>query len=240
LGWRYRHELAPFYLALGLAMFAGMAHDYAQRWWPLALLLGSAVTAAAWHWLADRQSERAYVLAVGAVATAWTTIAWWASPWHDWLVLTAVAGGISRWWHYRRRGKLSVQRGAPRRARRELRRIVKHWPELAEYMELSGSHVQHAEADAIGFTFTLALRAGLTAADVMGKLPRVESVLETRPGAARLLPDPARAHRALLRVARRSAGNPDPLAGSERGEHQRADRARPLRGRRSGEHSTRR
>jgi len=146
----------------------------------------------AWHWLADREPERIYALAVGAVATAWTTVAWWASPWQDWLVLTAVvsavAAGIPRWWHYRRRGKLALRPGAPRRARRELRRIVKHWPELAEYMDLAGSHVEHAEAEAIGFMCTLALRAGLTAADVMGKLARVEIVLETRPGAARLLP----------------------------------------------------
>jgi S-DNA-T family DNA segregation ATPase FtsK/SpoIIIE len=191
--------------------FAGIGYDYAQSWWPLALPLGGAATAAAWHWLADREPERIYVLAVGTMATAWTAVAWWASPWHDWLVLigvlSAVACGAPRWWHYRRRGKVTVQRGAPRSARRELRRIVKHWPELSEYMDLAGSHVQRAEADAIGFTFTLALRAGLTAADVMGKLARVESVLETRPGAARLLPDPARAHRALLRVVR-----DDPLA----------------------------
>jgi S-DNA-T family DNA segregation ATPase FtsK/SpoIIIE len=191
-------------VALGLTIVAGIGYDYAQSWWPLAPPLGGAATAAAWRWLADRQPERIYVLAVGAVATACTTVVWWASPWHDWVVwtavLSAVAAGIPRWWHYRRRGKVTVQRGAPRGARRELRRIVKHWPELSEYMELAGSHVQRAEADAIGFMFTLALRAGLTAADVMGKLGRVESVLETRPGAARLLPDPARAHRAVLRV----------------------------------------
>ena len=53
----------------------------------------------------------------------------------------------------------------------------------------------------------MALRAGLTAADVIGKLPRVESVLETRPGAARLIPDPKKANRAARRVVR-----DDPLA----------------------------
>ena len=204
LGWRYRNELAPFYAALGLAMLAGIGHDYAPKWWPAVLPLGAATTAAAWRWLAERRSVEVYVLAVGSAATIWTALAWWASPWHDWLfwtaVLGAVAAGIPRWWHYRRRGKIIVRRGAPRRARRELRRIVKHWPELSEYMELAGSHVQHAEADAVGFSFTLALRAGLTAGDVISKLQRVESVLETRPGAARLIPDPRKANRAALRV----------------------------------------
>ena len=99
--WRYRHELAPFYAALALAIGAGIVHDYAARLWPLALPLGAAVTAALLHWRADRPPERAYVLAVGGAATVWTAAAWWASPAHDWLVLTALAGavaaGIPRW-----------------------------------------------------------------------------------------------------------------------------------------------
>jgi hypothetical protein len=41
LGWRYRHQLAPFYVALGQAMLASLGHDYAPRWWPLVLLVGT-------------------------------------------------------------------------------------------------------------------------------------------------------------------------------------------------------
>ena len=59
--------------------------------------------------------------------------------------------------------------------------------------------VSVAEADAIGYTFTLALRAGLTAADVVGKMGRIESVLKTRPGIVRVLPDTGRADRAFVR-----------------------------------------
>jgi hypothetical protein len=57
-------------------------------------------TAVAWHWRADRRAVEVYVIAVGSAATVWTAAAWWASPWHDWLVSTAVlrAGGIPRWW----------------------------------------------------------------------------------------------------------------------------------------------
>jgi len=120
LAWRYRHELAPYYTAVGLAVVAGAGHDFAAPWWPLALPLGAGATAAAWRWMADRPQERVYVLAVGGAATLWTAAAWWASPDHDWLVLTALAGataaGIPRWWHYRRRGKITVARGAPRGA----------------------------------------------------------------------------------------------------------------------------
>src|SRR5262249_32751628 len=75
-------------------------------------------------------------------------------------------------------------------------------PELSEYMQLAGSHIQRADADAIGYTLTLALRAGLTSNDIMGNLHRVESVLKTPPGAARLAPDPKRADRVFLRVVR--------------------------------------
>jgi S-DNA-T family DNA segregation ATPase FtsK/SpoIIIE len=211
LGWRYRRELGPFYVVLGLTIVAGIGNDYAPIWWPVALPLGGAITAALWRWKADRQSERVYLLAVGTAATLWTTVAWWASPGHDWLVLSglagAVAGGVPHWWHYRWRGNVKFRRGVPRRARRELRRIVKHWPELSEDMDLAGSHIQQAEADEVGFTFTLALRAGQTAADVTSKLPRVESVLETRTGSARVISVPSKANRAVLRIV-----NNDPLA----------------------------
>jgi hypothetical protein len=133
LAWRYRHELAPFSATLVLATVAGIGHDYAPGWWPVAIPLGAAATAAARRWMADREPEAVYVLAVGAAGTAWTTVAWWAAPWHDWLfwaaVLGAMAAGIPRWWHYRRRGKVTVQRNAPRGARRDLRRIMRNWPE---------------------------------------------------------------------------------------------------------------
>jgi S-DNA-T family DNA segregation ATPase FtsK/SpoIIIE len=211
LGWRYRYQLAPYYFALALAGIASTGHDLADHWWPAVLLVGGAATAAAWRWLAERRSTEVYVIAVGAGATLWTTAAWFASPWHGWAFWTAVLGataaGIPRWWHYRWRGKVTVRKGARRRARRELRRIVKHWPELSESMELGGSHVQRAEADAIGYSFSLTLRAGQTASDVLGKLHRVESTLETRPGAARLIPDLKKANRIVLRVV-----HDDPLA----------------------------
>jgi S-DNA-T family DNA segregation ATPase FtsK/SpoIIIE len=211
LGWRYRHELAPFYVAIGLAIFASIGHDYAPDLWPALPPLGALVTAGLWHWKANRRPEEVYVVAVGTFATAWTTVAWWASPWHNWLrwpaVLGAVAAGLPRWWHYRRRGRITVKPGAPKGARRELRRLMKRWVELADDMELGGSHIQRGEADESGFTFTLALRPGHTAADAVGRLGRVESVLETRPGAVRVLPDPARANRVFLRVIRS-----DPLA----------------------------
>ncbi len=208
--WRYRNELAPFYAVIGLAIVGGIGNEYAPAWWPLTLLLGGAVTAAVWRWRADRQWQRVYVLAVGAASTLWTAAAWWVSPGHDWLfwsgLVGAVAAGIPRWWHYRRRSKIAVRRGAARGARRELRRIVKNWPDLSAYMDLAGSHVQRAEADEVGFTFTLALHGGLTAADVTSKVQRIESVLETRTGAARVIAD-AKANRAVLRIV-----NNDPLA----------------------------
>ncbi len=209
--WRYRHELGPFYALLALATVAGIGYEYAPALWLLAVPLGAAVTAALWRWKTDRTAERAYVVAIGTAATLWTTAAWWASPGHDWLAATglagAVAGGIPHWFHYRRRGKVTVRRGAPSAIRREMRRIVKDWPELSEYMQLAGSHIQRAEADEIGYSLTLALRAGLTSADVIGNLHRVESVLQTSPGAARLLPDPKRADRVFVRIVRN-----DPLA----------------------------
>ena len=211
LVWRYRNELAPFYALVGLVAVASVGHVRAPALWPLALPIGAGLTLAYRRWRVDRPIERAYALGVGGFLTLWGTAIWWASPAHGWVLWTGVIGAaaiaVPRWWHYRRRGRIAVHRGAPRGSRRELRGIVKNWPELAEDMELAGSYVQRTEADAVGWTFTLALRSGLTAADVVSKLPRVESVLKTRPGAARLVPDASRADRALMRVVR-----DDPLA----------------------------
>jgi len=219
LGWRYRRFMAPYYVAVVLSGIASLGHDCAARWWPAVLLVGAAATAAAWRWLAYRRWVEVYIAAVGGAVTLWTTAAWYASPWHTWAFWTAVLGataaGVPRWWHYRWRAKVTVRKGAPRGSRRELRRIVKDWPELSSYMDLGGSHVQRAEADAIGYTFALSLRTGLTAGDVTNKLARVESVLETRPGAARLVPDPKKANRAVLRVVNNDPlENPIPWPGS--------------------------
>ncbi len=209
--WRYRRELGPFYVLLALTTVAGGGNEYAPALWLLAVPLGVAVTVALWRWKTDRPAERAYVVAIGGAATLWTMAAWRASPGHDWLVVTGLAGaiaaGIPYWWHYRRRAKVTVRRSASRATRRELRKVVKDWPELAEYMQLAGSHIQRAEADEIGYSLTLALRTGLTSSDVMGNLHRVESVLRTPPGAARLRPDPQRADRVFLRIVRN-----DPLS----------------------------
>ncbi len=209
--WRYRRELGPFYVLLALTTIAGIGNMYAPALWLLALPLGASVTAALLRWKTDRRVERAYVLAIGGAGTLWAMLAWWASPGHNWLAVTglagAVIGGIPHWLHYRRRGHVTVRRGAPRAIQREMRKIVKDWPEVSEYMQLGGSHIQRAEADEIGYTLTLALRAGLTLADVMGNLHRVESVLKTPPGAGRLMPDPKRADRVFLRIVRN-----DPLA----------------------------
>jgi S-DNA-T family DNA segregation ATPase FtsK/SpoIIIE len=77
---------------------------------------------------------------------------------------------------------------------------MRKWQELAADMELTGSHIQRAEADETGYALTLALRPGRTAGEVTNNLPRVESVLETRPGAAKLEPDADRANRVVLRI----------------------------------------
>ncbi len=204
--WRYRHALGPVYAFLGLLIAGGIAHDYAAGWWPLGLVLGGLATAAAWRWAVNRRPERVYVLVSGAAATIWTTLVWWASVAHDWIILSGLTGAliacIPLWWHNRIRGKITVQRGAPRNARRELRRIVKRWPDMSHDIDLSGSRIQRAEADSHGYSFTLALRGGLTTTDVLNSLPRVESVLETPPGAARVRPDPDRAHRAVIHILR--------------------------------------
>src|SRR6185437_11060909 len=100
---------------------------------------------------------------------------------------TAVLG-IPWWAHRRRRAKVRVTR------------TMQAWPGLAENMGLPGSKIASAKADQWGWTGRLILRKGTTAAQAISQLPAIESGLGIRPGTARIIPDPARADRAVMRV----------------------------------------
>ena len=83
------------------------------------------------------------------------------------------------------------------------------WPELADGLQLSGSAVLGVQRDHVGQTVRLQLNRfrGQTSADLVAKLPRLESALRVRPGAVRVLPNAERADHCTLRVVDR-----DPLA----------------------------
>ena len=143
------------------------------------------------RWL-DRAEERAYAAAVTLAAGSWFAAAIAhgpaSPPLPGLLVLGTVVGGAPWWWHRRRRARVRIER------------TVQAWPDLADTIGLAGSRVLSAVVDLWGWRARLALKRGQTVADVINKLPAIESGLRTRPGGVRVEPDPARADHCVLHV----------------------------------------
>ncbi|WP_239117641.1 FtsK/SpoIIIE domain-containing protein [Paractinoplanes ferrugineus] len=93
------------------------------------------------------------------------------------------------WWAHRRR-----------RARVRVDRVIHAWPDLAETIGLDGSRIMSAVVDTWGWRGRVKLRPGQSVADVVARVPAIESALGTRPGAVRVEQDPAHAGRCTMRV----------------------------------------
>ena len=222
MAWRYRRQLLPVWAALALLITTSIAHAAARNGWPAALLVGAATTAV-WCWRAGRRQEQAYALAVGAAATLWFSAAWAVSPWHTSLIVVLLVGvlaaAITRWRNGHQPPDTVPGRAGPatgpatgpangpatgpangRAITRDLRQLAQEWPARAAAAELVGSSIHHSEADEYGYALTLALRPGQTVADVVTRMPRLESVLKAPPGGVSVAPDPDRADRCRVRV----------------------------------------
>jgi S-DNA-T family DNA segregation ATPase FtsK/SpoIIIE len=208
--WRYRSELAPLAVALGLAVCGLWAHS-AHPGWAVAIAamatVGAAVilwprvaTLARWWSVLGRRAERIYAASVVLLGGLWLAAATRWGPGAGALPMVAlvgtVAGGVPWWAHRRRRARVRVER------------TIDAWPQFAESVGLAGSRVASAVVDRWGWTGRLALRRGQTARHVVDAVPAIESALGVRPGAVQVEPDRGRADRALLRVV-----STDPLAG---------------------------
>jgi S-DNA-T family DNA segregation ATPase FtsK/SpoIIIE len=200
--YRYRSELAPFWLAAATASIGLWLHAMHADWAP-PLAAATAAAAAALsvlpgrtrvidaRWLA-RRSERLYAVAVVVMVGGWLSAAAAFGPTTRPLPALGVAAtlvGAVPWWAHRRR-----------RARVRVERALEAWPEVAEVIGLGGSRVVSAVVDAWGWTARIALRRGHTVSAAVDRIPAIESGLSTRPGAIRIEADPARADRLLMRV----------------------------------------
>jgi S-DNA-T family DNA segregation ATPase FtsK/SpoIIIE len=195
--WRYRSELAPFALALGMALAALILHASRPHWWPW--VLGAAVAAASGllgfgrrlglSWL----PERVYAATVTVMAGGWLATGIAVGPTRPPLPAALLAGGLVLaipWWAHRRR-----------RARVRVERTLAAWPQIAEAVGLGGSRVMSTVIDLWGWRTRFGLARGQTLADVTSKLPAIESALGTRRGAVRVYPTPEDlANRIELRV----------------------------------------
>ncbi|GAA2415661.1 plasmid transfer protein TraB [Actinomadura vinacea] len=202
--WRYRSELAPFYVAVTLALGGTVLHTTNPGWWPY--LLGVA-TVAAWMlaMFGDRfglalRSERLYGATVAVSGGGWlaavTALGITFRPLPQILVCGGFVLAVPWWVHRRRRAKVRVDRQ------------IAAWPEIAQSIGLAGSRAQSAVADVWGWRARFALARGQTIEDVIAKVPAIESALGTFRGAVRVFPTrDSKANRFELRVL-----NTDPHA----------------------------
>jgi FtsK/SpoIIIE family len=182
--WRYRSELAPAYVALGLALSGVLLHVTHPGWWA-PILIATAVTA----WLVaifgtriglTLRDERYYAAAVVTAAGSWlsavTALGMTARPLPHVLLVGGLVFAVPWWAHRRRRAKVRVERK------------LSAWPEIAQVIGLAGSRVQSAIVDVWGWRARFALARGQTLDDAIAKTPAIESALGTHRGAIRIYP----------------------------------------------------
>ncbi|MET7393532.1 FtsK/SpoIIIE domain-containing protein [Dactylosporangium sp. NPDC005572] len=193
---RYRSELAPLATALALFVGAAILHSSHPDTWPWILLtaaIAAALTLARGiPWNIDRAEERLYAGTATAAAGVWLAAATVVGPTSDPLPMLLAAATVAfavPWWTHRRR-----------RARVRVDRIIQAWPDIAEHIGLAGSRIMSAVVDVWGWRARLHLTNGQTVADVITRIPAIESGLGTRPGAVRVEADPAHAGRFVMRV----------------------------------------
>jgi hypothetical protein len=184
--WQYRSELAPFGVALATVATAWWLHGHDAHWWPLIAALAAAsvpvlAVVGSRVGLADL-AERVYASTVATSTGAWLAAATAAGPAQRPLPLLILIGTLVLavpWWTHRRR-----------RARIRVERKLAAWPDIAQPVGLAGSRVLSAVVDVWGWRARFALARGQTIADVIAKLPGIESALGTHRGAVRVYPTP--------------------------------------------------
>jgi S-DNA-T family DNA segregation ATPase FtsK/SpoIIIE len=182
--WRYRSELAPGFLAAGLALAAWRLHGTRPHPWPLVLataavaacmlpVFGTRLGIASWM-------ERAYAAVVAIAAGLWiaaaTAIGPGTAPLPQVLILGGSVLAVPWWGHRRRRAKVRVERK------------LDAWPDIAQAVGLPGSQVMSAVVDLWGWRARVRLARGQTITDVIGRIAALESALGTFRGAVRVYP----------------------------------------------------
>lgn len=195
--WRYRSELAPAAVVGAVEFIAPPLHASWPHAWPWIACLAAASAVAAV--IAGRKvglttsAERAYAAVVLTAAAGWLAAADAIGAGARALQVALLSGALIMavpWWaHRRRRAKVRVERK------------LAAWPEIAQAIGLAGSRAMSAVVDVWGWKARFALARGHTIADVIARLPAIESALGTHRGAVRAYPTADdRANRFELRV----------------------------------------
>jgi hypothetical protein len=195
--WRYRSELAPVSLGGSVMLAALVLHATRAGWrWDIP---GAALLAAPGFLVFGKRvglamrPQRLFAATVTLSCGAWLFEAIRSNPLRAPLPQALIVGTLALavpWWTNRRR-----------RARVRVERKLEAWPEIAQAVGLAGSRVMSAVVDAWGWHARFALARGQTIADVLARLPAIESAFGAVRGAARAYPTPDNlAHRFELRM----------------------------------------
>jgi hypothetical protein len=195
--WRYRSELVPLFVACAVLSAGWWLHLTHPRWWPC-LAAASALSAGVLAVFGSRfglsqRGERVYAAVTTMAAGGWLAAAALLGPLTRPLGQILVAGAMILaipWWaHRRRRAKVRVERA------------LAAWPDISKAIGLPGSQVMSATVDLWGWRARLRLARGQTIADVIARIPTIESALGTFRGAIRVHPTrDDKANRCELRV----------------------------------------
>ncbi len=196
--WRYRSELGPLVIAAATMAVGAIAHVVHHAGWPAIVAAIAAIAAGLLAGFGRRLgltslAERSYAATVVTTMGGWLSAAIAAGPLRGPLPQILAIGclvlAIPWWTSHRRRARVRVERK------------LEAWPVIAESVGLARSRVMSAVVTAWGWQARFGLARGQTIADVITKLPAIESGLGTTRGAARAFPTPDnRAHRFELRV----------------------------------------
>jgi S-DNA-T family DNA segregation ATPase FtsK/SpoIIIE len=128
----------------------------------------------------SQRGERVYAAVTTVAAGGWLAAAALLGPLTRPLGQILVAGAMILavpWWaHRRRRAKVRVERA------------LAAWPDISKAIGLPGSQVMSATVDLWGWRARLRLARGQTIADVIARIPALESALGTFRGAIRVHP----------------------------------------------------
>jgi hypothetical protein len=194
---RYRSELAPVGVALLLMVFGWYAHvALFHGWWLIMLISGIAAWALGSFGAKigiPTLLERLYVAGIVLACGTWLTLATAMGPLTSPLPLALAIGALVLavpWWANRRR-----------RAKVRVERTIAVWPDIARAIGLTGSQITSATIDLWGWRARMRLARGQTIADVIAKIPGIESGFGTHRNAIRVYPTPDDlANRCELRV----------------------------------------
>ncbi len=195
--WRYRSELAPFLAGLAMLGTGWATHLARPRWWPwFAAVAGIAACTIivfgakfGLPWFAERVYAATTVLTAGEWLTAAVLLGPFTPPLPQVLGIGTLILAVPWWAHRRRRAKVRVER------------TLAAWPDISKVIGLPGSQVMSATVDLWGWRARLRLSRGQTIADVIARIPAIESALGTFRGAVRVHPTrDDKANRCELRV----------------------------------------